>query len=92
MRDRATLHLTQLGGAAGGPEAICPSLQLNLAAMEGALAAYLASDDMQQPFDVVRAGWLDICVLITLLAHVIVAGCGGLQQQQRQEPCACAAT
>uniref|UniRef100_A0A383V5V2 Coatomer subunit gamma n=1 Tax=Tetradesmus obliquus TaxID=3088 RepID=A0A383V5V2_TETOB len=52
VRDRATLHLTQLGGAAGGPEAICPSLQLNLAAMEGALAAYLASDDTQQPFDV----------------------------------------
>jgi hypothetical protein len=53
VRDRATLHLTQLAGSAGGPDAITPSLELNLAAMEGALNAYLSADDTQQPFDVV---------------------------------------
>jgi hypothetical protein len=56
VRDRATLHLTQLAGSAGSPDAICPSLELNLAAMEGALNAYLAADDTQQPFDVVGLG------------------------------------
>lgn len=47
------LYLTQLGGAAGGAEAICPKLDVNLAAMESALQAYMSSDDTQQAFDVV---------------------------------------
>ena len=47
------LYLTQLGGAAGGPDAVCPQLEANLAAMESALRSYMTADDTQQPFDVV---------------------------------------
>ncbi|KAF8072392.1 Coatomer subunit gamma [Scenedesmus sp. PABB004] len=52
VRDRATLHLTQLGGGAGGPDAIRPQLDVNLAAMEAALRTYLAEDDTATAFDV----------------------------------------
>eukprot|EP00775_Hariotina_reticulata_P012870 gene12870-12996_t len=55
VRDRAMLHLTQLEGAAGGAEAIHPRLDVNLAAMEASLQAYLSTDDTQQPFDVYEA-------------------------------------
>jgi coatomer protein complex subunit gamma len=52
VRDRAMLYLTQLGGAAGGSEAIIPHLEVNLAAMESALQVYLSLGDTQQVFDV----------------------------------------
>lgn len=50
------LYLTQLGGAAGGAESLNPQLDVNLAAMESALQAYMSTDDTQQPFDVVSQG------------------------------------
>eukprot|EP00879_Flechtneria_rotunda_P030633 GHRR01033294.1.p1 GENE.GHRR01033294.1~~GHRR01033294.1.p1 ORF type:complete len:577 (+),score=217.98 GHRR01033294.1:1477-3207(+) len=51
VRDRAMLHLTQLGGAAGGVDAIHPSLDVSLTAMEAALQDYMAAGTTQQPFD-----------------------------------------
>lgn len=52
MRDRATLHLEQLEGKAGGPDAVQPRVDVNLVAMEKALADYLAGHT-DKPFDIV---------------------------------------
>lgn len=52
VRDRATLHLEQLEGKAGGPDAVQPRLDVNLVAMEKALADYLAVGT-DKPFDIV---------------------------------------
>jgi hypothetical protein len=71
VRDRATLHLTQLAGSAGDPDAISPELELNLAAMEGALNAYLAADDTQQPFDVVSWGQPESCCYVCACCCVL---------------------
>eukprot|EP00198_Chlamydomonas_reinhardtii_P001857 XP_001691193.1 gamma-cop [Chlamydomonas reinhardtii] len=51
VRDRATLHLEQLEGKAGGPDAVQPRLDVNLVAMEKALADYLAVGT-DKPFDI----------------------------------------
>ncbi|KAG2436060.1 hypothetical protein HYH02_011571 [Chlamydomonas schloesseri] len=51
VRDRATLHLEQLEGKAGGPEAVQPRLDVNLLAMEKALTDYLAAGT-DKPFDI----------------------------------------
>ncbi|GIL83130.1 hypothetical protein Vretimale_11463 [Volvox reticuliferus] len=51
VRDRAMLHLEQLEGKAGGPEAVQPRVDVNLAAMEKALADYLAGPT-DKPFDI----------------------------------------
>ncbi|PNH02526.1 Coatomer subunit gamma-2 [Tetrabaena socialis] len=52
VRDRATLHLQQLEGKAGGPEAVLPRVDVNLTALEKALADYLAGPT-DKPFDIV---------------------------------------
>lgn len=52
VRDRATLHLQQLEGKAGGPEAVQPRVDVNLSALERSLADYLAGPT-DKPFDLV---------------------------------------
>ena len=54
MRDRATLYLEQIGGAAGGPEAITAPWAVPGANLEAALHAYL-DGPTDAPFDLVRA-------------------------------------
>lgn len=75
VRDRATLHLTQLAGAAGGPEDISPSLDINLAAMEASLRSYIDTDDTQQAFDVVSSAPLSAgcSVSVGWVLHVMSA-------------------
>ncbi|KXZ54500.1 hypothetical protein GPECTOR_4g565 [Gonium pectorale] len=51
VRDRATLHLQQLEGKAGGPEAVQPRVDVNLTALEKALSDYLAGPT-DKPFDI----------------------------------------
>ncbi|KAG2486424.1 hypothetical protein HYH03_014871 [Edaphochlamys debaryana] len=51
VRDRATLHLQQLEGKAGGPDAVQPRLDVNITAMEKALSDYLAGPT-DKPFDI----------------------------------------
>lgn len=55
VRDRAVLHLTQLQGLAGGPEAVTITLDANLVAMEGQLREYVSSSETAEPFDLVSA-------------------------------------
>ncbi|KAG1663110.1 hypothetical protein FOA52_010513 [Chlamydomonas sp. UWO 241] len=52
VRDRATLYLKQLGGAAGGPPAVGTSLDVSLPGMEAALSEYLGAAPTDRPFDV----------------------------------------
>ena len=53
VRDRAMLHLTQLGGGAGGAAAFSPALDIDLMALEQGLRAYLAAGYTAEPFDLV---------------------------------------
>lgn len=53
MRDRATLHLAQLGGKAGGPKSITSQPDLSLASLERSLGEYIESQHTEQPFDMV---------------------------------------
>lgn len=50
VRDRAAIYLQQLHGAAGGPEAVNPTLDVSLANLESSLKAYLGGA-AEQPFD-----------------------------------------
>ena len=52
MRDRATLHLEQLGGVAGGTEAITAPWAVPGTNLEAALKAYL-DGPTDAPFDLV---------------------------------------
>ena len=61
VRDRATLYLRQLGGVAGGPEAVQPKLDVSWIGLERTLQDYLAADSTGRPFDIVSVcggvGW-----------------------------------
>jgi hypothetical protein len=85
VRDRATLHLKQLEGKAGGPEAVLPRLDVNLSAMEKALADYLAGST-DKPFNIVRHlfrgpwdGKEQNCGVISVHGH----GCGHVMENSR---------
>lgn len=51
VRDRATLHVHQLQGMAGGPAAISTPLDISMVSLEQQLKAYLASGETEVPFD-----------------------------------------
>ena len=54
MRDRATLYLKQLGGAAGGPAGLGHQLDISLLSLEKQLSEYLAAGATERAFDMVR--------------------------------------
>lgn len=51
VRDRATLHIQQLQGHAGGPEAVRPNVDVSIIAMEKQLMEYLATPT-EEEFDI----------------------------------------
>mmetsp|Transcript_25184 Transcript_25184/g.54739 ORF Transcript_25184/g.54739 Transcript_25184/m.54739 type:complete len:900 (-) Transcript_25184:336-3035(-) len=51
VRDRATLYLKQLGGYAGGPAAVSPSVDVSMYGLEKQLLEYLAGNT-DRPFDI----------------------------------------
>ena len=53
VRDRATLYLKQLGGAAGGPAGLGHQLDISLLSLEKQLSEYLAGGATERAFDMV---------------------------------------